>query len=110
MLHDLLTNPETRYTGWRRHPVARMWRGYESELAVYFWTMVEEWKRRGYRSTIVLPKPTGGLVPPPWLGDPRLHSSHRSNLLRKEPEWYGRFGWSESPDQPYWWPPGREVR
>lgn len=44
----------------------------------------------------------GGM--PPWLGDEALHASHRSNLIRKDPEWYGRFGWTEPPDLPYVWP------
>jgi hypothetical protein len=25
-------------------------------------------------------------------------------LLRKSPEWYGQFGWSENPETPYVWP------
>jgi len=33
-----------------------------------------------------------------------LHASHRSNVLRQDPEWYGRFGWVESPGSPYAWP------
>jgi hypothetical protein len=44
------------------------------------------------------------LVLPPWWGDERLHASHRSNLLRKDPAHYGRFGWAEPPDLPYFWP------
>jgi hypothetical protein len=109
MLHDLLVNPESRWQGWRHHPVVRMWRGHEDALAQYFWAVVTEWKRRGYRSVITLPEPGGRIVLPPWLGDVRLHASHRSNLLRKAPEWYGQFGWIESPDMAYWWP-GRELR
>lgn len=104
MLHDILVNPDSRWWRWRPHPVVRMWRGHEEALAAYFWTMVEEWTRRGYRSTIVLPRPVAPVAMPPWLGDERLHASHRSNLLRKLPEWYGRFGWREGPEQPYWWP------
>jgi hypothetical protein len=104
MIHDILTNPESRWTSWRHHPVIPMWRGYEEALSLYFWSMVEEWRRRGYRSTIELPRPVGNVLLPPWLGDERLHASHRSNLLRKEPGWYGNFGWSERPDLPYWWP------
>jgi hypothetical protein len=106
MIHDLLTNPESRWRSWRHHPVIRMWRGYEDALSLYFWSMVDEWRQRGYRSTIELPRPEGNVVLPPWLGDERLHASHRSNLLRKEPGWYGAFGWTEQPDLPYWWPGG----
>jgi hypothetical protein len=41
---------------------------------------------------------------PAWLGDPALHRSHQSALLRKDPEFYGpRF--PEVPnDLPYVWP------
>jgi hypothetical protein len=104
MIHDLLTVPASRYRSWERHPAVGMWRGYDAALALYFWTMVEEWLRRGYRSTITLPRPSDPPALPPWLGDDALHASHRSNLLRKDPEWYGRFGWNEPPDLPYVWP------
>lgn len=107
MLHDVLTNAASRFRNWSRHPVVPMWRGHEDALALYFWTMVDEWTGRGYRSTISLPRPGGRVAMPPWLGNERLHSSHRSNLIRKDPAWYGQFGWDESPDQPYWWP-GRD--
>ncbi len=41
---------------------------------------------------------------PSWFGDERYHASHRGNLLRKDPGWYGVLGWTESPDLPYFWP------
>jgi len=41
---------------------------------------------------------------PPWFGDERYHASHRGNLLRKDPVWYGTLGWTESPELPYFWP------
>lgn len=104
MLHDLLTDPGSRFRSWRAHPVVRMWQGHDEALSLYFWAMVDEWKRRGYRSVIELPRPRGRVVLPPWLGDERLHASHRSMLLAKAPEWYGRFGWTEAPGGPYWWP------
>ncbi|HET7276052.1 MAG TPA: MSMEG_6728 family protein [Longimicrobiaceae bacterium] len=104
MLHDMLTNPNTRFSGWLHHPALEMWRGYDDALSDYFWTMVAEWKRRGYRSTITLPIAVGDHLMPPWLGDPEFHASHRSNLLRKDPIWYGQFGWIEQPDRPYVWP------
>lgn len=109
MLFDILTNPDSRWWRWRPHPVVRMWRGHEDALSAYFWVMVAEWRRRGYRSTIVLPRPADPVTAPPWLGDERLHASHRSNLLRKLPEWYGRFGWREGPEQPYYWPVPRPL-
>jgi len=53
---------------------------------------------------------------PVGFGDERLHSSHRAALLYKNPEWYGRFGWSEHPAVPdskgrlpYYWPTTKEL-
>ena len=41
---------------------------------------------------------------PTWWGDESVHSSHRSNLLRKLPEHYSSFGWTDDPSVPYFWP------
>ena len=94
--------------GWRNHPAVRMWRGYEAALLDYGAAICREWVELGRLDTVAgklldhaRPGPS---VDPPWLGDPALHASHRSNLLRKDPEWYGRFGWTEPPDLPYVWP------
>lgn len=93
---------------WRNHPAVRMWRGHEAELVRYGVAMCDEWIRRGYRDSTrerllaLMPAVDNG--PPEWLGYERLHSSHRSNLLRKDFDYYRRFGWKESPDQPYYWP------
>jgi len=112
--------------GWANHPAARMWRGHEGALAVYMKAMIDEWVGRGYKNekqrvfiegelahVILAPSVFSpswaritilGLEPPPWLGNADFHASHRSNLLRKDPAWYGRFGWSEPPTLPYVWP------
>jgi len=41
---------------------------------------------------------------PWWLGRGDFHGSHRSNLLRKYPEHYAKFGWEEPDNLPYVWP------
>jgi len=94
--------------GWRHHPAVKMWRGYEGALVEYGLAMCREWVARGRADTVhdkllvhARPQPAAR---PPWLGDEAVHASHRSNLLRKDPEWYGRFGWREPPDLPYAWP------
>jgi hypothetical protein len=94
--------------GWRNHPAVRMWRGYEPMLLHYGLMICAEWIGRGHADT-VRDKLTphlreGELAAPPWLGDEDFHASHRSNLLRKDPQWYCRFGWSEPDDLPYVWP------
>lgn len=98
-----------RGPGWRSHPVVAMWRGHENALALYGMAICSEWRRRGYADA-QLPlfraafDPERTLRPPPWLGVPELHASHRANLLRKDPAFYGRYGWDEDPSLPYLWP------
>lgn len=90
--------------GWQNHPAVRMWRGYSRALQQYMNMILYEWAIvRGYRSSYTMHE-VALYEPPPWLGDERFHAAHRSNLLRKNPEWYGKFGWTESPDLPYVWP------
>jgi hypothetical protein len=41
---------------------------------------------------------------PPWLGNESFHASHRSNLLRKDFDYYSQFKWTEPTTLPYIWP------
>lgn len=89
--------------GWTRHPATLMWRGYEPALGQYLRASILEWVRRGYRNTMTIPDIESCKMPW-WLTDPKLHISHRSNLLRKSSEYYSKFCWDVSDDIPYWWP------
>lgn len=89
--------------GWANHPAAKMWKGYHYSLGSYMNTMIREWTRRGYKNTMSL-YPTEDGVMPWWFGSEVFHASHRSNLLRKDFEYYKQFNWTESPDLPYIWP------
>lgn len=106
-------NGET--SGWVNHPATKMWRGHEFALAYYGSIMSLEWKRRGYvdnllpyfiekmRDLTVQGKRYEGL---PWfIGNSRFHESHRSNLLRKAPEYYSEFFPDTPSDLPYIWTP-----
>ena len=44
------------------------------------------------------------------MGDPAFHASHRSNLLRKDPTYYGAFGWAEDATLPYVWPVTKDSK
>lgn len=101
-IHYFLRNPNTG-GAYQRHPALLMWRGYEDALAEYYNTIRAEWIERGYKNTMPELR-VGRFTLPPWLFDPRLIESHRSNLMRKDPTWYGRFKWSVPADLPYWWP------
>jgi hypothetical protein len=90
--------------GWSRHPAAAMWRGYLNALKQYHNIAIEEWIRRGYRNNMPQKRIRGKIVYPPWLGNEAFHASHRSNLLRKDREHYGAFGWTEPDNLPYLWP------
>jgi hypothetical protein len=103
--------------GWTNHPATRMWRGHELELCDYAIAICEEWIARGYNDSLLpffkarreelrqeceeLGVP---MDPPVWMGDDSVHASHRANLLRKDPDYYGQFGWEEDPSLPYVWP------
>lgn len=98
---------------WGSHPAARMWKGYEGGLLLYGIAICGEWTSRGYRDSLSPQfwRAIEGrdISPPPWLGCPDFHASHRSNLLRKLPEYYGQFGWLEPSDLPYVWPSGMAI-
>lgn len=97
-----LQDPTRR--GWQHHPAVLMWRGYEDALRLYMNAAIEEWVRRGFRNTMELATVPASPRFPPWLGDPAFHASHRANLLRKDPVFYGQYSWTEPPDLPYVWP------
>mgnify|MGYP003676208942 FL=1 len=91
------------YTGWLNHPAVVMWKGYEEALLLYKNKMIEEWILRGYNNTMEMIGVSDDVVMPPWLGNDRVHGSHRSNLLRKDWEFYSQYKWIESDDLDYYW-------
>lgn len=102
VLNILLDRTPTK--GWRNHPVTVMWTGYEAALQWYQNLTIREWKKRGYKNTMKYEKiQTGTLVMPPWFGDDRFHRSHRSNLLRKDFEYYSQY-FNEPDNLEYFWP------
>lgn len=103
--------------GWTRHPAVAMWRGFDLGLCAYGLAMCREWSRRGYVDRMAERFRAHALarhgvdeleiisVPlPAWMGDPRLHLSHQSNLVRKDPEFYGPRFPGVPADLPYFWP------
>lgn len=91
--------------GWKNHPAVKMWEGHIDWLIEYMSVVIIEWERRGYKNSIVAPVDLcRGDPKPPWLGSRAFHRSHKSNLLRKDPDHYGRLGWKVPNDLPYIWP------
>ncbi|BAJ76215.1 hypothetical protein MTES_3251 [Microbacterium testaceum StLB037] len=100
--------------GWRNHPAAKMWVGFLPALVSYGLAMTDEWIVQGRNDTVrekirvFAPEVDGlsqaDLVVPAWLGDEAFHLSHRSNLIRKDADFYvPRFG-PVPADLPYVWP------
>jgi hypothetical protein len=85
-----------------------MWVGYEQSLLRYGMAICEEWKARGFKDNMLdrfikeydLSKDKGN---PKWLGNKKFHASHRSNLLRKDKEFYIKYGWTEPDNLSYIW-------
>lgn len=90
--------------GWVNHPAVIMWEGFEDALKEYGNYMIEEWVRRGYNNNMPKWKVDKSIRYPEWLGDPKFHASHRSNLLRKDWDFYSRYDWTEPVDLEYVWP------
>lgn len=100
--------------GWKNHPAVKMWHGCITGLLEYHYAICDEWTSRGYKDTCrekatLLVPPMSYVVYPEWLGEEKLHASHRSNLLRKDPIWYSQFGWTETDDLEYYWPTKEKV-
>lgn len=89
---------------WKNHPAVRMWQGYIDALKDYMNIMIDEWIGRGYKNTMEHDYNIGAVILPPWLDDQRVIQSHRTNLLLKDPEHYGQFGWKNYNIRGYYWP------
>lgn len=103
--------------GWRNHPAVRMWRGFVPGLVAYGLAVCDEWVARGRADAVgeALLGFTAGRAPdvdelaargqlPPWLGHDPVHASHRSALVRKDPEHYRALFPDVPADLPYVWP------
>lgn len=119
IMHALV---DDRY-GWQNHPAVRMWRGHEGALLLYQEAVVEDWEIRPRKSGKPAAEDTcllktvslyNEVVPflaednwdlPDWLGDDDFHESHRSNLIRKDPVYYGpKFASITREGLDYVWP------
>lgn len=111
--------------GWVNHPAVKMWRGHESALYAYVLNMVEEWKSRGFKSTIgtkamqtmqvAYENALTDVEPivPKWMSNKNqleaVASTHRQALLVKDYAWYSQFNWPEDSgveptEYEYLWP------
>ena len=103
VLIEILSNPSDKKKGWINHPATKMWRGYLEALKLYYDTIVEEWINRGYNNTMPMYIVNRSNVKlPHWL-DEDFCSRHRSALLYKDAEYYGKYNWKEEAKLDYRW-------
>jgi hypothetical protein len=110
---QLLNTLSGKTSSWKNHPAVLMWRGHEQSLIKYGIVICHEWIMRGYKDTCLnkiqsFQEQFSISNDPTWLGNYNFHAAHRSNLLRKNLEWYNKFGWIEPNDLPYIW--GEEIK
>lgn len=98
---------QPRLGGWGHHPAVAMWAGHELALAEYIDACCDEWTGRtvgledgtlrARRDTVKANTAIAVEIAraddwlserPGWIGDEEVHRTHRSNLLRKDPEYY----------------------
>jgi Pyrimidine dimer DNA glycosylase len=106
---------------WKTHPAVLMWQGFEEALGRYGLVMCDVWVERGFddtcAGTIVDDLAAYGIAGirtedalreanalPPWIEDDTVLESHRSALVRKDPELYGPMFPDAPADLPYVWP------
>lgn len=114
-IFDTLTGVTPNF--YPHHPAMKMWEGYEFALGIYAMMLNLEWTfKRGFASHKAITwfyknikqmqndDPEFKYERPPWIDDPAVLLSHRSNLHRKNSSLYGEK-WKNCPKNwPYIWP------
>jgi len=91
--------------GWVHHPAVLMWQGFPNALAHYYNTIVSEWISRGYENNMQKLNEGRLMRPHPlpfWFNEDRLFKSHRVKLMRRLPDHYEKFGWSDTGEETYY--------
>jgi hypothetical protein len=101
------------------HPCTLMWKDYPDALSVYIKAICDETARRSGGIESVLFKLAAivgqqiylldfgkDIKMPWWLGNEKLHYSHRSRLKQKDPIYYASLDGDLETD--YWWPDAYE--
>jgi hypothetical protein len=75
-------------TGWKNHPAAKMWKGYEYALMYYVNCCIDEWVKRGRNNNMEKYELPRKIKFPWWIRWDKLHRSHRALLNKKDPLHY----------------------
>jgi len=87
----------------RNHPCVKMWYGYDNALMQYHNEFLNVCLSKGIQTDIKHFDISGEIVLPPWMSDDRIYRSHKSNLLKKDHDFYGHYGWDVPTDIEYVW-------
>jgi hypothetical protein len=98
--------------GWTHHPAVKMWEGFEFALMDYQTAICREWVDSFAFQDTCLDKTWAIFTEiknvksdyPWWLGSNDIHRGYQSNLIRKDPVFYGRKFPEVPDDLPYVWP------
>lgn len=86
----------------KNHPCVKMWKGYEDALKSYYNCIVKEWIDRGFKNNMILFE-VNEYTLPSFIGKKVFHDSHKSNLLRKKPDYYYKYNWNVPDNLEYSW-------
>jgi hypothetical protein len=99
-IYNILSSGRTS-GAWVNHPAVKMWRNHENSLFQYLLAMRIECDLRGIATQKNWDAITemhnnnwhrgDTVIHPAWLGDERVHLSHRQNLYKKSPDYYAEF-------------------
>lgn len=103
-IYDAIINKN----GWRHHPAVKIWENNAGALLQYGKAMCEEWIKRGYKDNMLIRFQEETInfkdfTLPKIIGDAEYHNSHKSNLLRKNADFYSQYGWNVPNNLPYKW-------
>jgi hypothetical protein len=105
---QILNTLQGKSQGWRSHPAVKMVKPYQAWLCLYSIKICQEARRRGYVDNLLphfekelLTYPY--IIQPHWLGS-YLHTTHKSNLIRKKADYYAPLFPNIPPNLPYFWP------
>jgi hypothetical protein len=106
--------------GYIYHPAVLLWFNYLSALKHYTMVHIEECKARGMQNSITLGyeyfnkdapicEVSSSVNYPPWTKDGDFLIRHRSNLIRKDKEYYAPIFPTVANDMQYFWPYANKV-
>ncbi|QIN54404.1 hypothetical protein [Cedratvirus kamchatka] len=94
-------------SSWKNHPATKMWSPWPEALKLYHNMFIQEWIKRGYKNTMKLEKIDENKIEeqgvPEFLTNRHFIERMQANLLSKDVDFYGEYGWQVQPTTGYFW-------